>query len=125
MKKRILIVDDEAAFGRIVKLNLEETGRYEVVTETKGPQALAVARKFKPDLILMDIVMPDLDGGDACREIKSDPVLKNIPIVFLTAIVTEREAVSQKSVMGGYPLLAKPIAVEKLIDCIEKNTTRS
>ena len=120
-KKRILIVDDEEAFGQMVKLNLEETGEYEVRIELKGAQALAATRAFKPDLILLDIIMPDVDGGEICQRIQSDEGLKDIPIVFLTAIINEKELGSQGSIIGGHPFLAKPVSKKKLIDCIEKN----
>jgi len=81
-KKRILIVDDEKDFTQMVKLNLEETGKYIVRTENIGRQALAAAREFKPHIILLDIVMPDTDGGEIAHNISLDEELSRIPVVF-------------------------------------------
>lgn len=123
-KKKILLVDDEEAFGRMVKLNLEKTGEYEVKIETKGAQALDSVKEFRPDLILLDIVMPDVDGAEIARQIESEEALKNIPLVFLTAIAKEDEVVSEGGIIGGYPFIAKPVTTEKLIDSIKRNIIR-
>lgn len=63
-EKKILIVDDEEDFTKLIKLNLERTGEYEVEIENGGLRGLAAAREFKPDLILLDILMPDMEGGE-------------------------------------------------------------
>lgn len=118
-KKRILAVDDEVGFTRMVRLNLEQTGVYEVREVNEGKTALAAAREFKPDLILLDVVMPDMDGGDVAAAIQQDPLLKRIPVIFVTAVVRKREAGSAGMVSGGSLFLAKPIDVVELIDAIE------
>ncbi|MFH1505102.1 MAG: response regulator [Candidatus Omnitrophota bacterium] len=123
-KKKILIVDDEEDFVRMIKLNLEKTGEYEVMTEIRAVKALAAAREFKPDLILLDIVMPGIDGGEVAYQLGSDKSSKNIPIVFLTAIMSEEESSSMKGIAGNRPFLSKSVAVDKLIECIEKNMNR-
>jgi DNA-binding response OmpR family regulator len=120
--KRILIIDDEESFCNLVKLNLEETKKYEVRTETKGANAVRAAKEFKPDLILLDIVMPDVDGGEVSQQLKSAEELKNIPIIFLTAIVTDKEVKKEEGIIGGRMFLAKPVPLDKLIYCIEENT---
>ena len=122
-KKKILIVDDEETFGKIVKLNLEETGEYVVRVENKGERAMDSIKEFEPDIIFLDIIMPDVDGAQVARQISSDESLKQIPVVFLTAMVKEREVTSQKSIIAGlpYPCIAKPVTVQKLIECIKKN----
>jgi DNA-binding response OmpR family regulator len=120
-KKKILIVDDEVNFTKLVKLNLEETGRYEVRTENKGRRAFAVAKEFKPDLILLDIVMPDVQGDDVACQLVNDEVTKNIPILFLTAVVTKEEAKIHSGVIGGRPFIAKPVNAKELIESIEKH----
>ncbi len=119
-KKRILLLDDEASFTRMLRLNLERTGRYEVREENRGAQGLAAATQFKPDLILLDVIMPDADGGDVAARIKADKNLKDTPIVFLTAVVTKKE----EGVIGGRPFLAKPVSLQEVIDCIEKYLAR-
>lgn len=117
--KKILIVDDEAGFTRLMKLTLEKTGEYEVVEENDGSRAHETARRERPDLILMDIVMPRMDGGDAAAQIRKDPVLAQIPIVFLTAIVSRKEA-APGELIGGFPFLSKPVSLEDLRGCVEK-----
>src|SRR5574341_977452 len=91
VQKRILIVDDETTITRLLKLNLERTGAYVVREENLGSNAHLAAREFKPDLILLDIMMPDIDGGDVAAQLQEDPILKNTPVVFLTAAVKKDE----------------------------------
>ena len=90
-KREILLIDDEKDFVEMVEWNLEKTGRYNVTIETKPECAFDVAKKIKPDLILLDVMMPSMDGGDVNSKLKSDQELKDIPVVFLTAIVKEEE----------------------------------
>src|SRR5437762_7985124 len=120
-KKRIPIIDDEASFTRMVKLNLEKTGAFEVREENKPTNALAAAREFKPDLILLDVIMPTMDGGDVASQIRNDRHLKTTPIVFLTATVSQREAGEEGLNSGGDLFLAKPVTLENLINCLNEN----
>jgi len=121
-KKKILLIDDEASNTRPMKVNLARTGRYIVQTENNALHALEAARQFKPDLIFLDVMMPDMDGGQVAAQIETDPVLKNVPIVFLTAIVTKKETGEQGLVNAGHRFIAKPLNLEALVACIEKNT---
>jgi len=120
-KKRILIIDDEASFTRMVKLNLEKTGAFEVREENRATNAVASAREFKPDLILLDVIMPAMDGGDVAGQIRNDRHLKGTPIVFLTATVSQREAGEAGLNSGGALFLAKPVSLENLIHCLNEN----
>ena len=117
-KKRIFIVDDESGFTRLLKLTLEKTGRFTVLEENDGTKAWLAAREFKPDIIFLDIVMPKIDGGDVAQQIRTDPALAHVPIVFLTAIVSEREG---GHTFGGFPFISKPVSLEVLIECIDKH----
>ena len=123
-KKRILIVDDEASFTRMVKLNLEKTGQFEVREENKATYALAAAREFKPDLIILDVIMPNLDGGDIFGQLQSDRQLKGTPVIFLTATVSPREAGVKGFNSGGALFLAKPVTLENLIACIHDHVRK-
>jgi len=120
-KKRILIIDDEHSFTRMVKLNLEKTGEFEVREENRATSAVATARDFKPHLILLDVIMPSMDGGDVAAHIQNDRLLRGTPIVFLTATVSRREAGPGGLNSGGALFLAKPVSVEDLIKCIKEN----
>ncbi len=119
MKKKVLIIDDETAVTTIVKLTLEGRGTYEVCVENDSRQAIATARKFWPDIIILDVVMPELDGGEVHTQFQADPVLKHIPIIFLTAIVRKKEVEEHQGMIGGSFYLAKPVTADDLIRAIE------
>src|ERR1700751_5210750 len=115
-KPRILLVDDEESFTKVTQLTLTD---YDIVVENDSSHALERARELQPDLILLDVMMPNFDGGDVAAQIRDDEKLKQVPIVFLTALVTQKESV-RRPVMGGYPFIAKPITPEALAQNIEK-----
>jgi CheY-like chemotaxis protein len=117
-KKRIFIVDDEAGFTRLLKLTLEKTGNFQVLEENDGTNAWLQARDFKPDIIFLDIVMPKIDGGEVAQQIRSDPMLAHVPIIFLTAIVSRSET---KKDIGGFPFLAKPVSLEAVKQSIAEH----
>jgi CheY-like chemotaxis protein len=119
MKKRILVVDDEPAMTRMIKLNLEQTGRYEVRTENLGRMAIAAAREFRPDLILLDLMMPDMLGSDISAQLQADPELRAIKFVFLTALVTKDDMLRSTAQIGGHTFIAKPISADDLCRVIE------
>ncbi len=118
--KKILVVDDDAMITRFLKLVLEKTGRYQIRTENKGAAAVAAAAEFSPELIILDVNMPDMDGGVVASQLKAREDLSRIPVVFLTGNVSEEEADAQITI-GENSVVAKPINIEKLVDCIEKN----
>jgi CheY-like chemotaxis protein len=119
-KRRILIVDDDANSTHLVKILLERSGPYLVLEENDASKADQTAHNFKPDLILLDIVMPNIDGGELATQIEADRELHDTPIIFVTALVTQSEAKSGLHIQG-HPLVAKPISIPELIDAIEKH----
>ncbi len=106
MKKRILLVDDEPDFLEMTQMRLE-ANEFHVTTAGNGSDALAAARKLRPDIILLDINMPDMDGGDVAELIRRTPQLKDTPIVFLTALVSDREAAASRASGDGEKFLSK------------------
>jgi DNA-binding response OmpR family regulator len=120
-KKRIFVIDDEPSITRTMKVNLERTGAYTVATENHASHARAAAREFQPDLILLDVMMPEMDGAELAGEIQSDVALHDVPIVFLTAMVTNRETGGEYLESGGQTFVAKPVNLDNLIKCIEEN----
>jgi DNA-binding response OmpR family regulator len=125
-KNRILVIDDDATATRMVRMTLERTGRYEVGELNDPGQAISIARVFQPDLILLDVCMPDVEGSEVAGKISVDPVLADTPIVFLTCIVTPSEAGKTGSlIIGRHEYIAKPARPEKLIACIEANLERA
>ena len=117
--KRILVVDDEPSVTRNLKLNLESGGDYEVLGENIAADALSAARIFKPDLILMDVMMPGIDGGDVAAQLRADPLLRNTPVIFLTAIVSNEETDGHEKLSGGETFLAKPVDIVELRKTLE------
>jgi CheY-like chemotaxis protein len=123
-QKRILIADDEESFTRLLKLNLEAGGTYRVRTENQATEVVAAAKQFRPDLIFLDVMMPELDGGTVASMLQEDAETKNIPIVFLTAAVKEEEVKARGGLVGGLPYLAKPVDLETVIACLRKHLGR-
>jgi len=123
MKKKVLLVDDEKSFTNLLKLNLEQTGRYEVAVVNVSEDALATAQQFKPDVVLLDIIMPRMPGGNVAAQFETDPILKNTPIVFLTAAVRRTRIEEMDGLLSGKPCLAKPVSTEEIMAMIEKQTS--
>jgi CheY-like chemotaxis protein len=119
-KRRILIVDNDRNATHLVKVLLEKTGRYLVLEENDATTAHQSAQNFRPNLILLDVVMTETDGGEIAAQIEADFELHNTPIVFLTALVTRAEAKSGLSIQG-HPILAKPVSIPELVNAIEQN----
>jgi CheY-like chemotaxis protein len=117
---RILIIDDEAGFTRVVKAILERRGGFEVLVDNHGNEACRIAEEFRPDLILLDIQMPKANGFFIAHDLQNIPALSGIPIVYVTGIV-RKESTSPHKSLGGYPFLAKPVGPEELFDCIREN----
>jgi DNA-binding response OmpR family regulator len=112
MTQQILIVDDEADFVELVKFRLSDLP-CEFLVANDGVQALSQARQFKPALILLDILLPDLDGLSVCEILKRQPATKKIPIIFMSALssdVTRRTAAMQAE-----DFFTKPLDLERLV----------
>jgi CheY-like chemotaxis protein len=120
--RRILIVDNDKNTTHLVKILLERTGRYVVFEENDSTRAHQTARNFRADLIFLDVVMPNRDGGEIAAQIRADPELQNTPIIFLTALVTRAEAKAGVQI-DGHSFLAKPISIQELIEAVEENLT--
>ena len=118
---RILVVDDEPSITRLLKLNLEKTGKYVVRAENGAVGALAAAEEFCPNLILLDVAMPGMDGGELARRIKLSPKLDSVPIVFLTALTTKDEVSKSHGLIGGQFFLAKPVNMQEVLACLDQH----
>lgn len=117
--RRVLMVDDEVGFTNLAKMSLEKTGKYAVRVENAGEKAVAAAREFRPELILLDIVMPGKDGGEVLAELQATPETQGIPVAFLTATVSIKGVADRKNKIGGLPFIAKPVSPKELMDEIE------
>jgi CheY-like chemotaxis protein len=114
-KKKILIVDDEPNIRLLVSGILSHD--YIVIAASDGEEAIALARRQKPDLILMDIMMPEMDGYVACSILKADPATKAIPVVMLTGVGHELNKKLAKEV-GADGYVTKPFGREELLEAV-------
>ncbi|MDF1824239.1 MAG: response regulator [Verrucomicrobiales bacterium] len=123
MARKILLVDDEAGFTQLLKMNLEKSGDFEVTIENDSTRAVSTARSFLPDIVLLDVVMPGMDGGDVQAQFQSSPELRNVPVIMLTALVDSAElsdgAVAQS---GSSIVLPKPVDLDLLLRVIDEAT---
>lgn len=113
-KRSILIVDDDVDAGQMAKMILEQTGLYEVSVCNRGSAAFKIIQETRPELVLLDIVMPDADGTDIAAQIRDDKSLGAIRVVFMTSLVSKEE-MPKSSLIGGYPFISKPISGETLL----------
>lgn len=118
MKAKILIADDEEELVRALRIRLQAEG-YEVVTAHNGIEAIEAAHRYKPDLILLDIMMPAGDGYSVCEKLKSRPETQNIPIVFLTAKTQDRNE-RKGYILGAEYYIKKPFDTNQLLEIINK-----
>jgi DNA-binding response OmpR family regulator len=123
-KTKVLIVDDDVAASRLLALGLEKTGSFQVKVENVATRAHNCAREFKPAVILLDVCMPDADGGDVAFHIHNDDSLRTTPIIFLTSLVSGRETNVDSVSRGGYEFLSKPASLAKVVECIDRHLGR-
>ena len=114
-KRRVLIVDDDINLSRLAGLILENSGQYETMIVNESVRALPAALQFRPDVMLLDVDMPGKCGGDLAREAASDLHLRDIPILFLTGLVSHEEAGARPLERAGMRFLAKPVEPAQLL----------
>jgi two-component system alkaline phosphatase synthesis response regulator PhoP len=117
-RKKVLIVDDEPVVRQLVRRILSKY--YAVLEAEDGAEAVDMARSQKPDIILMDILMPRMDGLTACYAIKTDQTTKEIPLVMLTAIGYDLNRKLSEDVMGAEGYITKPFSSQILLEAIRQ-----
>ena len=117
--KKILIVDDERDALFILEKELTARG-YSVIAADNGSSALNLAKSEHPDLIILDIWMPGMDGPEVAAKLMEDPKTKDIPVIFLTCLFQKREGEEQGRVVAGKVLIAKPYSIDGLSAQIER-----
>jgi two-component system alkaline phosphatase synthesis response regulator PhoP len=115
-KKTVLVVDDEQDLLDLIEYNLKKEG-YNVVKAENGVEGIKAAREHRPNLVLLDIMMPKMDGIETCEQLRADPELKNIPIIFLTARSDEKTEIEGLD-KGADDFITKPISTTKLLSRI-------
>jgi two-component system alkaline phosphatase synthesis response regulator PhoP len=113
--KKVLIIDDEEFFCRALKKNLQLKTNFHVLTANNGDDGIRLAQSQKPSIILLDIMMPKMDGTDVAEALLADPATKHTPIIFVTAIINEDDIKDNDGVVGGRTFIAKPVKTEDLI----------
>ena len=117
--KTILLADDEEPVRALVAATIRDDSRYKILEAKDGMEALEIARKEKPDIILLDIMMPKMDGFEVCRQLKSDPRTSGISIILLTALAQNTDKGKAKEV-GANGYFAKPFSPTALIKKLEE-----
>lgn len=117
-KRRVLVVDDDLNLSRLAGMILENSGRYEVMIVNQSARALAAAVQFQAEVMLLDVDMPGLSGGDLAREAALDARLRDIPILFLTGLVRRDETLEGPIESGGRQFLAKPVDPAQLLAAV-------
>ncbi len=123
MAKTVLVIDDEAELIRLLDYNLTKTG-YLALGAKDGPAGLALARKHAPDLIILDVMMPGMDGWEVCKALRQDPSTARIPILMLTAKAEESDRVLGLE-LGADDYVAKPFGVRELLARVKALLRRS
>jgi CheY-like chemotaxis protein len=116
-RANILVVDDDERTRKMMEAMLLPQG-YEVILAKDGKEGVNIARSKKPDFILMDMMMPEMDGLSACHEIKSNPATEKIPLFMLTAVTGEGNKTMAQQVWGADGYLTKPVDLNELLNTI-------
>jgi len=116
---KLLVVDDDDAFLAFLE-ELLSRSQYQVLTASNGKDGISTAMQEIPDLIILDVMMPDMSGGMAAHYLSENISTQSIPIIFLTSIISEDQEMMVDNQEGNYQFLAKPIKVDHLLDEIEK-----
>ncbi|MGO8715267.1 MAG: response regulator [Smithella sp.] len=118
---KVLAIDDEADFCYFVKKNLMQSGMFDVIIATNGAEGIKLAENEKPDIILLDLFMPDMPGEDVAAALKEKASTAKIPILYVTALATNEDVIEGKeNKIGNNYILPKPVRTKKLIETIVK-----
>ena len=118
-KKRILLIDDEEDFIRMLKLNLEQSGKFEVLALTEAKDVVAQVHSFKPNVVLLDLIMPNIGGMEVCEMLNDDPLGREVPIIILSALEKDVDKL-QAYKLGVVGYLVKPVETNDVILAIGK-----
>ena len=123
MEKIVLIIDDDEKLSKMLAFLFMAKG-FKVESANSGPAAFKVLERVKPSIVILDIMMPEMDGFEVCEKVKDDPILKDIPVIILSALSSEQNR--EKSIsLGAYAYFEKPFKstelVSKAVEAIEDN----
>ena len=123
MEKIVLIIDDDEKLSKMLAFLFMAKG-FKVEFAKSGPEAFAILERIKPSIMILDIMMPDMDGFEVCEKVKGDPILRDIPVIILSALSSDQNR--EKSIsLGAYAYFEKPFKstelVSKAVEAIEDN----
>lgn len=118
IKKKILVVDDEEEVLYQLS-NFLKRANYEVFSATKGREAIELAKKVQPNLIILDVILPDMDGGEVANILSSESIVNQSQIIFLTGVLTKEEEF-YLGVTGKHHVVAKPVTGQELLEVMQK-----
>lgn len=119
LKKKLLLIDDDADLLAALSLKLTKSGKFDVQTSTEGEQAVTLAKEFAPDLILLDIDMPEISGPEVAEALGVSEETKRIPILFLSSLVGKDDMARSGGTSGKHNMASKSMKVNELIERIE------
>ncbi len=117
--KKILVVDDEPAIAELLKIELDANG-FEVLTASGGRDCLAKIHGFMPDLMVLDVSMPDMSGGEVANALKHEAKFQGLPIIFLTGLLSRVDEVRTGNDIANHVIFAKPLSLKKLVEKINE-----
>lgn len=120
VKRKVLVVDNDVDITRLVEKTLGKTGEYEVISVNKPARALGMVRQHNPDLILMDALMPVVNGTEIAMQLSREDKYRHIPIIFISSLLERSDTGPAGKRIGGYMCLAKPFMPGDLLNCIRK-----
>ena len=120
--RRILIIDDDVPLSRLFRLRLQDAAGYQVRVANSGFAGLAAVPEFDPDLIVLDVVMPGMSGREVAAVLGADPLLRKIPILFVTAFAPDGPSDSWDPELDGHPRFIKPFGIAKVVAAIDAMT---
>ncbi|HUF24511.1 MAG TPA: response regulator [Vicinamibacterales bacterium] len=122
---RVLVIDDDHDALALLKARLEGTGRFRVTTADSGETGIDLAREIEPDLIVCDIYMPGLDGAEVAAALAADEVLRDVPLLFLSALVKPDDVRVHGGRIGGWPMASKQEPIDSIVRRIDGLLHRS
>lgn len=120
---RVLVVEDDRSIQMVLELVLSRAAKCQVLVASEGPQGLAMIKQHKPDLVLLDLMLPEMDGFEICRHAKADESTRSIPIIFLTA-QPQPAAVAKAMALGAAGYIVKPFDPIKIVEQINEALQR-
>jgi len=120
--RKILVVDDEEDVLQILEKRLNSSG-YQVITAKNGREAIEKASRELPNLILLDIFLPDIDGGEVAQQLRENETTKDIPVIFLSCLFTKEDEKRGGHLRGGNFFVAKPFEFNELLDIINRSVS--